>query len=113
VGSPDRIIRDHHIDLLCALWVDAELLAEAYCSSGWERAQHDLQFSCYASAMPAWLASEMTLQNIAPNTDLRLSILRLGYSRLRHKRDPTIIYCRLFVSLTCEFRALLDEADER
>jgi hypothetical protein len=36
------------------------------------------------------------------HTDLRSSILRVGYSRLRRKRGPTIVYCPFFVSLICD-----------
>ena len=35
-------------------------------------------------------------------TDLRSSILRVGYSRLRRKRSPTIVYSPLFVLLISE-----------
>ena len=36
------------------------------------------------------------------HTDLRSSILRVGYSRLRRKRSPTIVYSPLFVLLISE-----------
>jgi hypothetical protein len=44
------------------------------------------------------------------HTDLRSSILRVDYSRLRRKRGPTIVYCSLFVSLISESKLAGNQA---
>ena len=105
----DRVSHDDYTDLLRSLSVDAaegegvlqqELRDQSqYCKFRLLRFRH------------ARTARERD-ETAKLHTDLRLSRLRVGYSRLRRKRGPTIVYCSLFVSIIFESQ-LADKAAER